>query len=338
MRTRRVAHARPWETARDGPDRRRQLRVTEPHDVVIVGACHNGLTAAFYLARAGLRTLVVERREVVGGACVTEEIAPGVRASTTSYIASMLRPEIVEDLGLARHGLRTVPCEPGLQVVFEDGRVLPWWSTHERTAEEIRRISAHDAQAFGRVTERLHELARYLQPFFLEEPPNLYARGWGRVREGRRLFRRFRHLNGDQLSDLIRFATGSLGDFVDRSFESDEVRRLYLANNVYGMHAPPYPFTDVAGPAKALSFTHKSREDLGCSRAILSRGVVAGFVAQGSALHSCHSSRVTDLGPSGRNQRAWSRPEARNYTSYGRIGRAFAPGGVSLPAIYRLPA
>jgi phytoene dehydrogenase-like protein len=214
--------------------------MTERHDVAIVGGGHNGLTAAFYLARAGLRTIVLERREVVGGACVTEEIAPGVRASTTSYIASMLRPEIVADLGLAERGLRMVPCEPGLQVVFEDARVLPWWSTHERTAEEIRRISAHDADAFGRVTERLHELARSLQPFFLEEPPNLFATGWSKLREGRRLFRRFRHLSGEQLSDLVRFATGSLGEFVERHFESDEVRRLYLANNVYGMHAPPY--------------------------------------------------------------------------------------------------
>ena len=94
--------------------------MTDRYDIVIVGAGHNGLTAAFYLARAGLRTLVLERRELVGGACVTEEIAPGVRASTTSYIASMLRPEIVADLGLAERGLRMVPCEPGLQVVFED--------------------------------------------------------------------------------------------------------------------------------------------------------------------------------------------------------------------------
>lgn len=213
---------------------------TGTYGAVVVGGGHNGLTSAFYLARAGLRTLVLERREIVGGACVTEEIAPGVRASTTSYIASMLRPEIVRDLSLARHGLRMIPCEPGLQVVFEDGRTLPWWSTHERTTEEIRRISSADAEAFGRVTERLHALARSLQPFLLEEPPNLYARGWSKVREGRRLFKRFRKLTGDDLSDLVRFATGSLGDFVERSFESDEVRRLYLANNVYGMHAPPY--------------------------------------------------------------------------------------------------
>ncbi|MCI0634687.1 MAG: NAD(P)/FAD-dependent oxidoreductase [Actinobacteria bacterium] len=210
------------------------------HDVVVVGAGHNGLTAAFYLARAGLRTLVVERREVVGGACVTEEIAPGVRASTTSYIASMLRPEIVRDLDLRRHGLRMVPCEPALQVVFEDRPALPWWSDDARTAEEIGRISGRDAEAFIRLTARLHELARYLQPFFLEKPPDLYARGWGRIREGRRLFRRFGRLSGDHLSDLVRFATGSLGELVDRHFESEEVKRLYLANNVYGMHAPPY--------------------------------------------------------------------------------------------------
>src|SRR5215211_1617324 len=129
--------------------------MTERYDVAIVGGGHNGLTAAFYLARAGLRTLVLERRDVVGGACVTETIAPGIRASTTSYIASMLRPEVIRDLALARHGLRMVPCEPGLQAAFEDGTVVPWWTDHDRAvAEFAETISAEDAAAFDRIHRR----------------------------------------------------------------------------------------------------------------------------------------------------------------------------------------
>jgi phytoene dehydrogenase-like protein len=222
----------------------------ERYDAIVVGAGHNGLTAASYLARAGLRTLVLERRPVVGGACVTEEIAPGVRASTTSYIASMLRPEVIRDLRLPRHGVRMVPCEPGLQVAFEDGTIVPWWTDHDRAVAEFARISATDAAAFDRLHRRLQALARYLQPFFLEEPPDLYARGWARVREGGRAWRRFRRISGGELADLVRFTTGSLGELVERHFEDDRMRRMYLANNVYGMHAPPY----MPGTAVGLLF------------------------------------------------------------------------------------
>src|SRR5581483_6150318 len=143
------------------------------YDAIVVGAGHNGLTAAAYLARAGLTTLVLERREIVGGCCVTEEIAPGCRVSTTSYIASMLRPEVIKDLSLAEHGLRMVPCDPAIQIALPEGRVVPWWADRDRAVGEFRKFSAKDAQTFVRVDDRLKKLARYLQPFFLEPPPEI---------------------------------------------------------------------------------------------------------------------------------------------------------------------
>src|ERR1700741_756675 len=121
------------------------------YDVIIVGGGHNGLTAAAYLARAGLKTLVLERRDIVGGFCVTEEIAPGCRASTTSYIASMLRPEVISDLRLAEHGLRMVPCDPAIQVAFPDGCVVPWWVERDRAVAEFRKHSPRDAETFVKV-------------------------------------------------------------------------------------------------------------------------------------------------------------------------------------------
>jgi phytoene dehydrogenase-like protein len=217
-----------------------EARAARAYDAIVVGGGHNGLTAAAYLSRAGLSTLVLERRDLVGGCCVTEEIAPGCRASTTSYIASMLRPEVIRDLDLGAHGLRMVPCEPGLQIALPDGVTVPWWSEMDRTVAELRRHSPRDAGTFARVDAQLKSLARYLQPYFLEPPPDIHARGIEGLMELLRTGRRFRRISGDEIGRMVAFMTGSLGEFLDRHYESERVKRLILANNVYGAHSAPY--------------------------------------------------------------------------------------------------
>jgi phytoene dehydrogenase-like protein len=210
------------------------------YDAIVVGGGHNGLTAAAYLAGAGLSTLVVERRAIIGGCCVTEEIAPGCRASTTSYIASMLRPEVIADLRLADFGLRMVPCDPAVQVPFPDGQVVSWWADRERAKQEFRKISVKDSETFIQNDDRLKQLARYLQPFFLESPPEINSHTLNGWRDLFRLGRRFRKISTHELAQLISFLTGSLGEFLDRNYESEKIKTMFLANNVYGKHGGPY--------------------------------------------------------------------------------------------------
>ena len=214
------------------------------YDVIVVGAGHNGLTAAAYLARAGLSTAVLERREIVGGCAVTEEIdpvlAPGCRVSTASYIASMLRPEVIRDLRLGSYGLKMVACDPTVQAAFEDGEVMAWWSDAARMRAELERFAPGDVERFFETERELQRLASYLQPFFLEPPPDVHATGWARIREALRVARRFRGATGNELANLVAFATGALGDFLERRFGSERLRRLVLANSLYGKHGGPY--------------------------------------------------------------------------------------------------
>jgi len=209
-------------------------------DAIVVGAGHNGLTAGALLAKAGLSTLVLERRDITGGACVTEQIAPGCRASTTSYIASMLRPEVINALDLGRRGLVMVPCEPAVQVALEGGDVLAQWSDPARTASEIKRYSGRDARAFGEVTRELRHLSARLQPMLTELPPDTRATSVRGLTELLRMGRQLRGLRGTDVEGLTRLISSSLGDYIDARFTSRQVKALLLANNLYGKHGGPY--------------------------------------------------------------------------------------------------
>jgi phytoene dehydrogenase-like protein len=218
-------------------------RPRQPARALVIGAGHNALTCAFYLARGGIATRVIERRHLVGGCAVTEEIdplrAPGCRVSTAAYMASMLRPEVIRDMQLGRHGLRMVAADPGIQVALEDGTVLPWWRDQKRTHAELSRYGRRDAEAFFELDRNLKTLAGYLQPFFMEPPPDLGSTGLAGWLEALRLGLRLRGLTGKRIQELIAFLSGSLEQLLDRYFDAEPVKRLILANNLYGKHGGP---------------------------------------------------------------------------------------------------
>jgi phytoene dehydrogenase-like protein len=147
---------------------------------------------------------------------------------------------VIADLRLASYGLRMVACEPGVQAAFEDGDVVAWWNDPARMRRELQRIAPRDVETFFATERELHRLAAYLEPFFMEPPPDVDARGWRRLREALRVAGRFRRAEGRDVSGLTAFLSGSLGDFLDRRFASDKLRRLILANSLYGKHGGPY--------------------------------------------------------------------------------------------------
>jgi phytoene dehydrogenase-like protein len=211
-------------------------------DVVIIGAGHNGLTCAAYLAMAGLCVRVVERRKVVGGAAVTEEFHPGFRNSVAAYTVSLLNPKIISDLKLAGHGLKIVERRAQNFLPAPDGSYL--LTGEGRTQASVAKLSTHDADAIDGFSRQLEAIADVLRQFVLRAPPNL-VEGFGAraIREGFNALGTAKLLRGlslEQQRDLLDLFTRSAGDMLDERFESDLVKALFGFDAIVGNYASPY--------------------------------------------------------------------------------------------------
>lgn len=211
-------------------------------DAVIIGGGHNGLVCAAYLAAAGKKVTVLERRSVTGGAAVTEEFVPGFRNSVASYTVSLLNPRVIADLELAKHGLKVVHRPYANFLPTEDGRHL--LTGGGGTEAEIAKFSAKDAAAFPRYEEKLSVIADLVRDLVLEIPPNMTSGGWREalpeLLSAARLGNRMRRLGIDERRTLLELFATSAGDFVSDWFESDPIRAVLGFDGIVGNYASPY--------------------------------------------------------------------------------------------------
>jgi len=211
---------------------------TPTYDAIILGAGHNGLVTAAYLAKAGRKVLVLERRELVGGCCVTEEVWPGFRVSTAAYVNSLLRPEIIRDLNLAKHGFEMIPRSPSSFTPFPDGRSLMMGPDKELTHREIAKFSKKDADAYPKYEAMLTRVADFLEPLLVQTPPDPWGGPMDMLRLGR-IGWNFRKLGRAVGAEAIEILTGAAKPILDRWFESDELKATIATDAVIGAFAAP---------------------------------------------------------------------------------------------------
>jgi phytoene dehydrogenase-like protein len=211
-------------------------------DVLIIGGGHNGLTCAAYLAAAGLRVRVLERRRVVGGAAVTEEFHPGFRNSVASYTVSLLNPRVIRDLELARHGLHIVERRMSNFLPTDDGRYL--MTGGGRTQAEVAKFSAKDAERLADYGANLDAIADLLRELVLQTPPNVVEGSWRsalpELVNAARIGGRLRKLDMPRRRELLALFSMSAGDYLDGWFESAPIKAVYGFDGIVGNYASPY--------------------------------------------------------------------------------------------------
>ena len=219
------------------------------YHAIVIGGGHNGLTAAAYLARAGRKVLVLERRHVLGGAAVTEEIFPGFRFSVCSYVVSLLRPEIIRDLDLPRHGLEILPLD-GTFTPMPSGDYLWRVNDHAKTRREIARHSKLDAEAYDEYGKAMVEMARFVKPILNMTPPDPMSLDPRELRKLLFLGNRFRALPDGDRYNQIQLMTMSAIDFLDQWFETDVLKATMSASGIIGT------FQGVRSPGTAYVLLH----------------------------------------------------------------------------------
>src|SRR5438477_2457915 len=209
------------------------------YDAIIVGGGHNGLVAAAYLARAGRRVLVLERRELVGGCAVTEEIWPGYRVSTAAYLTSLLQERIVRELELPRFGYQVDAKDPAFFSLFPDGRHFFMWQDRAKTLAEIAKFSKHDAEVYPAYEEQLERISEVVEGLLLTTPPQFPPNGIGDAIDYLKLAAKMRGLSPAHIVALVKIFTQSAAEYLDEWFESDEVKVTLATDGVIGANGGP---------------------------------------------------------------------------------------------------